>query len=201
MQLATIPTIPLVITISASAAALVIFVFYCLPTVFVRVERGTNDTESAKSNFLRVLKSTEKELVIYDDGDASECSLYQDQEIVDEVLRFLKERPVKVRCLFTYDENLLFTQTLTENNVDFAVRITNKPRDESHFKVADSGRMMYLTEHQKGACERTFRLLDCTLMPSIFRWHVKRMAKDYLDPFRRVFESGSEPTGLHTTNA
>ena len=60
MQLATIPTGSLFVLLSASSVALIIFVFHCLPTVFVRVERWTNDTASAKANFLRVLKATER---------------------------------------------------------------------------------------------------------------------------------------------
>lgn len=200
MQLATIPTFPLVVTIAVSVAALVVFVVYCFPSVFVRVERGTNDSESAKANFLRVLRATENDLTIYDDGDASDCSLYQDRKVVDEVLGFLQEHPkVKVRCLFTCDEDLLLTRTLTSSGFDFDVRITGKPRDDNHFKIADSGNMMYLTRHQKGACERDYRLLDCTSVPKLL-WRISRVTnKAYLKPFNRVFAKGYLPTVSVTT--
>ena len=188
-----IPTVPLVVIISASGVALLIFMVHCLPIVFVRVERGINDTEEAKTNFLRILHATRSELLIYDDGDASDCSLYQDKELVDEVHRFLKESSIKMRCLFTFDEKLLLTQTLTPSDgINFDVRVANQTvRDDRHYKISDSGNMLYLTRHKKGACERPFSLIDCSGVPKLVRWHVKkRLAKDHLDSFNLGFNRG-----------
>lgn len=191
-----IPTVRLVATLGASGVALIIFVAYCLPLALVRVERGINDPEAAKANFRRILHAAQSELLIFDDGDASDCSLYQDKELVDEIHNVLKVSSIKMRCLFTFDDELLLTQTLlsSSDNIDFGVRITNQPREEVHFKIADSGMLVYLTRHEKGACKRPFTLINCSWVPKFFR-HVKnRISKEYIDAFNLGFTNGVKVT-------
>ena len=49
----------------------------------VRTEMPPNDNAEAEQIFLDLLAEAKAELVIYDDGDAAEGSLYQSPEVVE----------------------------------------------------------------------------------------------------------------------
>ena len=181
------------VTAGALMAAVVIMFIFVVPIFFVRTTSGSNDQEVAKEYFLETLEAANESLVIRDDGDDdSPGSLYQDEAIVEQVCQLIKERRIVVKCLFSYDKDLRFTREVMK--LGGTVRISQR-RSSFHYKIADSGAVMYLTRHRAGQNERSFRLVDCRTVPRLLlRAHVmKRLAKEHLESFEAAFKTGREP--------
>ena len=155
---------------------------------------AVNDDASAVTSFLGMLNEAEESLIIYDDGDDSDGSLYKDRRVIEAVQHKLGDNPAfEVRCLFNCDDNLLFRREL-EGKRQVHVRIrSNGPSDDGiHYKIIDGGAKAYLSRHALGAKQRRYTIIDCTRVPPRHRGHVAdSLLGMYKEDFEHAFEASA----------
>ena len=143
-----------------------------------------NSDEDAEAVVLRLIGEAESEIVMYDDGDASDGSLYQSSRVVQAIQDKIRERPdFVVRCVLNNTDNTRFERELGGNpNVSVRRRRGNPSR--VHYKIID-GRKAYISCHQLGQTVRNRRVIDCTRSQS--RHHGRRplALRRYFDDFER----------------
>ncbi len=131
------------------------------PYVNVRIiEIEENDELFVFNSFRRLLKSADKKMVIYDDGDKTPGSIYENPEIV----KMIKEKLVKNKhfvmvCRFNLEHSTLFKREFAESDqVHF---YPHKGRGGStHYKIIDDGKIAYLSLHPEGSIKRKVRIYD-----------------------------------------
>lgn len=148
---------------------------------------GINDDDSAVRSFVAMIGEARESMIVYDDGDNVEGSLYNDRRSIDAVRGKLQANPAfKLQCLFNCDEHLAFQQELeSEPQVDIRIHSRSVPASEVHYKIIDGGAKAYLSRHDLGSKERRFRMVDCTGVP---RRHRRRVADTILEPYKEHFD-------------
>ena len=130
-----------------------------------------NDNESAEQWFLDLLRQAKTEIVMYDDGDTSEGSLYQSETVVEAIRWKLAQNPeFRLSCVLNRcDGATLFEEKLTQHDqVVIRARRTNPSR--IHYKIIDN-RLAYVSCHRPGHAARNRTVIDCTNAMSRRRKH------------------------------
>lgn len=152
---------------------------------FLRVstEVAWNSDETAASNFLALLQVATESMVVYDDGNKMEGSIYQNQGVIDAVRKKLSENPgFRLSCYFNFDDNMPFTEALKEHpHVRIVTGHGDRPSDDVHYKIIDRGLKAHVSRHELASQERRYRVIDCTGVPKRRRAHV---ADELLEPYR-----------------
>ena len=144
-----------------------------------------------------MLNEAQESLIIYDDGDNSEGSLYNDRRVIEAVLEKLKDNPLfEVRCLFNCNDELLFRKELKgERQVDVRIRSNSAPEDGIHYKIIDGGSKAYLSRHALGSKQGRYKIVDCTRVPLRYRADVAdSLLGTYKEDFERAFEASAPVT-------
>ena len=183
----------------AWAVVATVMVFWMLHRAFqfgyVRsTSPAINDDASAVRSFLGMLNQAQESLIIYDDGDDSEGSLYNERRVIEAVQRKLRGNPVfEVRCLFNCDDNLLFQREFKgERQVHVRIRNNGPSDDGIHYKIIDGGAKAYLSRHALGAKQRRYTIIDCTRVPPRHRGHVAdSLLGTYKEDFEHAFEASA----------
>ncbi len=129
----------------------------------LRVTDVENDNEDAIRHFLAVLGQAEHELLVHDDGDDNtDGSLYDHEDTVQAVRERLRTCPdLKIRCLLNFKADVRMADLSEEYGSRFQVRyLQQRPADDVHFKIADGGKMAYLSVHPKGVTERKGQVFE-----------------------------------------
>ena len=154
--------------------------------VHVRVRTGTNDADEAAQMFIRVLNAAKETLVVHDDGDKVDGTVYEDEAVIDAVRRRLAQHEaLTIKCLFNDQADLALTRKMrTEFPGQFQVWYRNGPRPigDIHYKIADGGTVGHLSAHGHREPERNFKLLDCSGAKRRTR---KSVFGKYLNAFER----------------
>ena len=154
---------------------------------------GKNSSETAKDYFKKLLRAAERKMIIYDDGNHMEDSLYADGEVIAAVREKLVAFPeFSVQCFFNDDEELPFRDELAGHaRVEIRTGTGNASRD-THCKIIDDGRMDYLSTHDHGDPERDYEVIDCMLVPDK---HLGRVARkelgEHIDNFSQKFSAAA----------
>ena len=124
-----------------------------------------NSNESASQAFLYVIREAKNIVRIHDDGNNFSGSVYNNNDVIEEVLRRLSNG-VEIRCLFNQGEcrHLKMVERASKKHPDqFLVKVTKdgRPNDDIHGKVADDGIVAYLSRHELGSEDRKSRSFDC----------------------------------------
>ena len=183
----------------AWAVVATVLVFWMLHRAFqfdyVRsTSPAINNDASAVRSFIGMLNQAQESLIIYDDGDDSEGSLYNDRRVIEAVQRKLSGNPVfEVRCLFNCDDNLLFQRELKgERRVHVRIRSNGPSDDGIHYKIIDGGAKAYLSRHALGSKQRRYTIIDCTRVPPRHRGHVAdSLLGTYKEDFEHAFEASA----------
>ncbi len=156
------------------AGILVVFAVLVIRQTFIGVQilkatirdPKTNDDDIAVGRFTDLLEKACSNMMVYDDGNKMEGSVYMQREFVDAVKKKLRDVPdFTMRCYFNYDENdTLFREAFDgHDRVDIRTRPNEDARpNDTHYKIIDDGRMAYLSQHGDGSSEREFQVVDCT---------------------------------------
>ena len=122
----------------------------------IRVTDVKNDNDEAIAHFLAVLSHAERELLVHDDGDKAHGSLYEDEATVKAVRERLRTCPdLQIRCLLNFNQGVKMAALSKDHGSRFQVRyLGQRPADDVHFKIADGGKMAYLSTHPQGVAER-----------------------------------------------
>lgn len=163
----------------------------------IKIISGENTNEQAKDDFLRLIDEAKERIEIFDDGDDMEESIYQKEEVVAKVKEKLRQvKNFQIDCYFNDDNELLFRQELeNEDGVRIIAGIDpSRPPDQTHYKIADNGRIAYLSEHGHKESERNYRFLDCrALTGNAFRTTTDFLLEKYQ---RDVRETVSRMQGV-----
>ena len=156
----------------------------------VRFVQGKNDDSTVGELFTQLLRDVERDLIIHDDGDNSNRSMYNDPSIVDEIRVCLNEKAaLNVRMYFNKRGDLE-VNALTEAFPDrVSIRYNTGERSPSdiHYKIIDGGMQGHLSRHALGCSEREFEFYDC----SRSRRHRERILGPYCERFERDFAAAA----------
>ncbi len=152
----------------------------------LRVTKVENDNEDAIRHFLTVLGQAEHELLIHDDGDDTEGTLYNDGGTVQAVRDRLRTCPdLKIRCLLNFKDDVSMARLSEEYGCRFQVRyLHQRPDKDVHFKIADGGKMAYLSTHEKGVVERRGQIIEDMGASAYVR---KRRLGGFIEAFNEGF--------------
>ena len=148
----------------------------------VRIREVQNNDTIAKRWFSELLAEAKKRMIVYDDGNDDEHSLYNDAGIIEKIREKLRATPgLRIDCVFNDDDETLFTRAFGDNpQVSIRLRLSNRQR--IHYKIID-GRKGYISRHDHGSPERDAKFVDATAMwPILSRWLIFRR---YFDDHRR----------------
>ena len=153
-------------------AAAVVSVWLAHVYSLLRVTDVENDdNKDAIRHFLAVLDQAEQELLLHDDGDKTDGSPYDDDGTVEAVRERLRTCPsLKIRCLLNFNAGVKMAALSEEYDGRFQVRyVHRRPAADVHFKIADGGKMAYLSIHPIGATERRGQVIEDMGAPSFVR--------------------------------
>ena len=150
-------------------------------------EPAISDDDSVFRNFVGLLREARESMIVYDDGDNREDSLYNDPRVINAVHQKLRDTPTfELRCLFNCDEALQIRKELqSQPQVRIRTRGSSAPAYEVHYKIIDGGDKAYLSRHSLGSGERKFKIVDCT---NVSRRHRERVANTVLRRYKEHFE-------------
>ena len=133
-----------------------------------------NSDKTAERNFLALLQEATESMVVYDDGNEMEGSIYQNRQVVDAVREKLSKNPgFRLSCYFNFDDAVLFTKELEQHpRVRIVTGHGDRPDDDVHYKIIDGGLKAHISRHEVASQERRYRMIDCTRVPKGRRTHV-----------------------------
>lgn len=149
-----------------------------------------NDDASVARKFIQLLDEAKALMIVYDDGNNTSGSLYNDRSVIDAVRIKLRSAPeFKLQCLFNCDDQVELRRELAnEPQVDIRTRRDSGRGSKIHYKIIDGGEKAYLSRHEPGATKRRFRIVDCTGVPEDHRRRVaKSMLGRHVADFARAF--------------
>ena len=153
----------------AAAVPLLYYVQQTWGLLRLDLKVGTNDPKFASDTFIELLNAGRRTMLICDDGNDMEGSIYNSQVVVDAVGNRLEDnRELRLLCLFNSEEETLFTRRFA-GHPQVAMKRGMQPRREIHFKIIDGGEKGYVSSHRLGANERRYRLYNCSRTPKRIR--------------------------------
>ena len=135
---------------------------------------GWNSDKTAAENFLALLQDGKESMVVYDDGNKMEGSIYRDNAVIDAVRLKLSENPnFRLSCYFNFDDDMPFTQAFEGHpRVRIVTGHGDRPDGDVHYKIIDGGLKAHISRHEVASKERRYRVIDCTRVPRRWRGHV-----------------------------
>lgn len=155
----------------------------------VKISSGMNSADFATETFIDLVRSAEKQILICDDGDDDESSIYANTRVVDAIEKQLaKHEQLNIVCLFSSEDETAFTDRFgTHDRVH--IKSGAKPRQNIHFKIVDGGRKGYVSAHPFRSVERRYKLYDCPdtwwgldfMRQAAFGRHIQTMKNAFLN--------------------
>ena len=144
------------------------------------------DDDSVVTNFIELLSEARTSMVVYDDGNDMEGSLYNDRRVIEVVRCKLRANPdFQLQCLFNCDDDVKFRKELAhEQRVDIRTRIDAGDLGKIHYKIIDGGVKAYLSLHALGSRKRKVKIVDCT---TVSKRHRARVAEGVLGKHKADF--------------
>ena len=159
-------------------------------------EVGVNSDDHAKDTFIRMVNETNSLMVIHDDGNDFEDSIYNNEEVISALRdRLRKKRKARVKCLFNFpNQSLKFLELARldefRERIEIWYRAGGRPCKDIHYKIVDGGKMVYLSEHKAEAnAERHYRLRKAP-WPWEFMTR-RRIGEQWLNRFDRDLKNAS----------
>ena len=160
---------PLLVTVAG--LAVVAYIVLTWDILMLDFEVGTNDSTIATETFIKLVNSADRSLLICDDGNRMEGSIYENESVVEAVQKRLRDNAALcVYCMFSSDDDTLFRRVFRGND-RVKVKVV-KPRRQIHFKIVDGGRYGYVSAHSQGSDERNYRRYNCSRTSQRFRERV-----------------------------
>ena len=151
----------------------------------VSTESDLNTDNTAVEHLVALLDEAKKSMVVYDDGNKMDGSIYENQEVINAVRQKLSNNPgFKLSCYFNFNDAILFTEELRECcGVQIKVGQGDRPDDDVHYKIIDGGLKAHLSRHELDSKVRRYRVIDCNSVPDRMKAHVSdvllRRCKDH----------------------
>ena len=160
-----------------------------------------DDEGAAGTEFLRLLAAAKEQMVIFDNGDKVEDSIYDREEVVEHVQQKLREEPAfRMYCLFNRDEpDIRFRDTFQGGEPRVSIKIVKhrEPCSESgrnaHYKMIDGGVQAYLSWHGPGRSKRLYKTVDCS---GVAKSQMEHVTNKVLGAYKSHFSREFGPLGL-----
>ena len=154
-----------------------------------------NDSSAAGKAFAGLLGRAERRMVVYDDGNGGDSSIYNNEDILAKVMDRLEEKKdLRIQFCFNCDEpELLFRKEFRDNphprvSIKTLGLDGDSRPDDMHYKIIDDGQMAHLSRHKFGSEERRFKLVDCRARPKFISDFVSQATLgEYLEDFEEKF--------------
>lgn len=142
-----------------------------------------NSDQTAVKNFLALLQDAKESMIVYDDGNKMEGSIYQDESVINAVRKKLSENPrFRLSCYFNFNDAMPFTEALERHpGVRVITGHGDRPDGDVHYKIIDSGLKAHISRHEVASQTRRYKVIDCTRVPSGQR---ARVADVLLQPYK-----------------
>ena len=126
-----------------------------------------NSDETAVEHFLALLDEAKTCMVVHDDGNKMEGSIYENQDVIDAVRRKLSDKPdFRLSCHFNFDDAMPFTKELEGvRGVQIKTGQGDRSQDDVHYKIIDGGLKVYLSKHAVASKARRYKVIDCGSVP------------------------------------
>ena len=153
-----------------------------------------NSDHTAVEHFVALLNEAEKNMVVYDDGNKMEGSIYESQEIVEAVRQKLSENPhFRLSCYFNFGDSTLFTEAFAGSpGVQIEVGQGDRPDDDVHYKIIDGGLKAHLSRHKLSSKKRRCKVIDCSNVP-------RRLMADVTGVLLQRYEDHATSRGIWVT--
>ena len=184
------------VAVASFAASTVVIVWVLHRTfqyLYVKVSPvRINDDDSVVGNFIELLDEARTSMIVYDDGNDMDGSVYNDSRVIDAVRRKLRSNPdFELRCLFNCNDEVKFRKEFTdEPQVDIRTRSDGGRERRVHYKIIDGGVKAYLSRHKLGSSQRRFKTVDCT---NVSKRHRSRVAgivlREHTEDFAMAFSA------------
>ena len=126
-----------------------------------------NDTLAATS-FLELVDRADRRMIVHDDGDAIDRSIYNTHAVVDKVEARLREGGFEIVFLFNSKErgNLELSRRLGDNPSVTILQAPLRDRDSDvHCRILDDADVVHLSRHRPGAETRNTKCLNLAKVP------------------------------------
>ena len=155
-------------------------------------KRGVNSDEEAERMFLSLVAETRREIVIHDDGDDTDVSIYNNDQVLVALRERIREHDIQIRCLFNDEEpglKLLRLAREHPENVHVWYMKGARPDHDTHYKIVDGGRLVHLSQHAHGESERMYVLRK----PPAFatKGSRRRISQSYMDTFNHGLKAAT----------
>ena len=149
----------------------------------VSTASGWNSDETAVEQFIALLDEAKQSMVVHDDGNKMDGSIYQDKRVIDAVRRKLSENErFELSCHFNFDDAMQFTTELGGcDRVQIKVGGGVRPADDVHYKIIDGGLKAHVSRHEIASQERWYKMIDCSSVP---RRSTARVTDFVLQPYK-----------------
>ena len=128
----------------------------------IKTTEGVNDHDRARAAFRELLDEADSGMILYDDGNSMEGSIYEDRAVVDAIRRKLDENPrFTMECMFSSPDETLFRKELG-NAPRITITRRKGARSSVHYRIIDGGRKAHVSRHALGQERRRFRIVDAT---------------------------------------
>ena len=130
----------------------------------ISTTHGRNDGQTAADNFLSLLNYAERRLVIYDDGNKMQDSIYDNETVLAQTeMRMNAYSDLQIFVLFNVEEDIAFPKRMSKFGERFKIRYRQGPRpdEDVHFKIADDV-LGYFSTHSFNDINREFSLYDAS---------------------------------------
>ena len=151
-----------------------------------------NYENSVVSNFIELLDEARTSMVLYDDGNDMDGSVYNDTRVIDAVRRKLRSNPdFGLRCLFNCDDDVKFRKEFAhEPQVDIRTRSDVGRERKTHYKIIDGGTKALLSRHEWGSRQRKYKIVDCTNLSKRHRSRVGGIVlRKHIEDFTTAFNA------------
>ena len=151
-----------------------------------------NDEDSVVSNFIELLDEARTSMILYDDGNDMDGSVYNDSRVIDAVHRKLRSNPdFGLQCLFNSDDDVKFRKEFAhEPQVDIRTRSDVGRERKTHYKIIDGGSKALLSRHEWGSRQRKYKIVDCTNLSKRHRRRVGGIVlRKHIEDFTTAFNA------------
>lgn len=133
----------------------------------VSTASGWNSDETAVEQFIALLDEAKQSMVVHDDGNNMDGSIYHNKKIIDAVRRKLSENErFRLSCHFNFNDAVQFTTELGGcSRVQIEVGDGARPDDDVHYKIIDGGIKAHVSRHKVASRERRYKMIDCSGVP------------------------------------
>jgi len=172
------------IQLVAMAIAVGYFVYktwYVLPLV---IERGRNSDTFTVTTFIDLVGKARGLMLVCDDGNEMQGSIYQSPEVVEAVkTKLARDQQFRMHCMFSSDFKSEFRQEFERPSYGGRIKFVEvESRRTIHFKIINEGGEAYVSEHLEGDRERRYTIYRNLRGPLR-----RRVLGKYMDDINKVF--------------